>query len=248
MDRTERIIAGIELCNINRQSSVLFEFFHDAPGCPDLINQVVRSAHFMIQIPAFPLRFLSHICMSGQEVHRQLPFPAAGQKITHPFQRSGSAADRRSSDTNSRNHTPNSLYGDFVEPEVCLFVRILPEPRKVRFIPDLDRPQRNFFPAVAFTQMLQCCLNQGRPSFLLCRRCNIGLPVKQCLVPTGHLGRHEPKFQHRSQAKFPVTVHYPVQICKAILIMPDTVRIRYRCIDRHSVGKKPMTTDMPEMA
>ena len=132
--------------------------------------------------------------------------------------------------------------GFFEEYKILFHVGILPESRKVGFIPNLNRPCDHLIGAISVHQMRKCGFDHVRPQSIILWRCNISFPVKDRLFPRCHLLWHKTKFQKRFNVYRPVTVHHKIKICKVVFYPRLSFSIGIFMIYGHIIRKQPVTS------
>ena len=77
----------------------------------------------------------------------------------------------------------------------------------------------------------------------------MALPVKNRLFSGGQLFRHEPQFQERLQAVFQVSVHHPVQVSKAVLLVQQiALEIPVLLVNAHLIAEQAVASNVGKMA
>ena len=243
MQRAVGNIGSVELCNMYFHSLKFLKAVNNIPGRLQIGKAFLRLPQLCIAVMAVLLRQLGGIMMAGYEIHRDAFLPAEFHKHAYPLFILH-AADSGTAHAEPGIHFLYCRKGTGEQLKIFLHVRILPEARQVRLIPDLDGPGYHLFLPVTLHQMAEGCLHQFAPCVIACRRRHISLPVKHGLLSRSHLVRHEAKLQKRPDIQLQVAVHHKIQISKIIFRMLLPVFVRVLLIYGHIVGKQAVAADM----
>ena len=248
VNRTEGIVAGIELGNVHRHAFVLREGIDQVPGLLHLRDQEFRIVHLMVQVPGLVFRRLAQVGVAGYKIHRQLFVPAERKEIRDPLLAPFTAADGRTADLHAGQDLFHRADRDPVQLQICRLIGALPEAGKVRLVPDLAGPGLHLFPAVTVNQVLQRFPHQAAPLLRILRGNGMRFPVKQRLFGGSQFFRHEAQLQERLQAVLQPGVDHPVQIGEAEPLLPFEERRPEFLPDSHLVAEQAVSADVAEMA
>ena len=186
--------------------------------------------------------------MPCDEIDRDLPVTAEREKVGDPFLAAGTAADRGAADLHAGEHFLHGKHCRTVELKIFLFVRVLPEPGEVRFIPDLAGPERHFLFTVTMYEMPQCRFDQCGPFIHVPGRCRMRVPVEDGVRTVRQGSGHEAELEEGPEPGFAPGVDRTVKIGEAIFRMPVPLSILMHLADPHLVAEQAVAADVPEMA
>ena len=142
---------------------------------------VLRIEKIRISVVTVHLRLIRTVVMSGDVVRLKAFLRAVLEECLYPLL-IGTSAYCWASDPEVRIYTLNCFERSFEELKVFFLGSILPERRKIRFVPYFNGPREDFLTAIAGYQVFQCLLKKCLPSLIILRRCYVALPVEDCLI------------------------------------------------------------------
>ena len=154
------------------------------------------------------------------------------------------SADSRSADLEALIISLDRIECLLEELAVFSHISLIPETRKIRLIPYLDRPLENLI-TVTSAEMLQECNYHICPKLVVLWRSCISLPVKYCLCSACHLIRHESELEIRTDIKLDILIENSVEISVVILYLLNSVFFIFM-INSYIITEKSMTSDIFE--
>ena len=165
---------------MNFQPSVFLKTVHNISGGLKVCKTFFRIKQRSITIMSHIFRKLRSIVMSGYKIHRNLLSAAKFHERTNPefilYPTNG-----RSAHTKTFIQSLNRIKGFLKKLKILFHICILPEARKIWFVPYLNRPGHHFIRPITFHQVLQGSCHQFTPCLIAFRRRGISLPIKNCL-------------------------------------------------------------------